>query len=48
MIENLYKWDGTDNNGSKSALGVYIILFEISNTDGTTKKIKKTCTLAVK
>jgi len=47
-FENLYKWDGTDNNGNKSALGVYIILFEISNTDGTTKKIKKTCTLAVK
>jgi hypothetical protein len=47
-MENLYKWDGVDNNGNKSAIGVYIILFEISNTDGTTKKIKKTCTLAVK
>ena len=46
--ENLYKWDGTDNNGTKSALGVYIILFEISNTDGSTKKVKKTCTLAVR
>jgi hypothetical protein len=47
-LENQYKWDGTDNNGKKSAVGVYIILFEISNTDGTTKKIKRSCTLAVK
>ena len=46
--ENLYKWDGVDNNGTKAPIGVYIILFEISNTDGTTEKIKKTCTLAAK
>jgi hypothetical protein len=46
--ENLYKWDGVDNNGSKSAIGVYIILFEINNTNGSTEKIKKTCTLAAR
>jgi hypothetical protein len=47
-IEGYYIWDGTDDIGNKLQIGVYIILIEIVNTDGTLNKYKRSCTLARK
>jgi len=46
--EGFYTWDGLDNNGSRAPIGVYIIYIEVANKDGTTKRFKKSCTLALK
>ncbi|MFD2286409.1 lamin tail domain-containing protein [Pedobacter petrophilus] len=41
-------WDGLDDNGSISAIGIYVILFDIFDLQGNTKRFKNTCALAGK
>jgi len=41
-------WDGVGENGEKAAVGIYVILFEIFDLNGNTKRIKNTCVLARK
>lgn len=38
--ENLYKWDGTNENGEKVPLGPYIIWVEVVETAGTHEQFK--------
>ncbi|WP_315819514.1 gliding motility-associated C-terminal domain-containing protein [Paraflavitalea speifideaquila] len=38
--EGVFRWDGLDNNRRRLPLGTYIILAEIFNGQGKTKKLK--------
>lgn len=45
-IRNLYQWDGLTEQGDKAAIGVYIILLEILNTqEGSSERFKKSVVL---
>ncbi|MCX3266102.1 lamin tail domain-containing protein [Pedobacter agri] len=41
-------WDGLDEQGQKAAIGIYIILFDVFDLNGNTKRFKNTCVLAGK
>lgn len=43
--EGAFRWDGLDNNRRSLPVGVYVMYAEIFNTQGKTKKFKKTVTL---
>jgi hypothetical protein len=45
-MEGFYSWDGTNDHAELSPTGVYIVVAEINNLDGTTRKYKRSCTLA--
>lgn len=36
-----FKWDGTSDSGTKSRMGIYIILAELTGADGTVLRMKK-------
>ncbi len=40
------KWDGTNENGEKAPIGIYIIFVEAFNAEGKTEQLKTTCVLA--
>lgn len=44
-MQGVFRWDGLDNNRQRLPVGVYVILTEIFNLQGKTKKIKNTVTL---
>ncbi|NII24278.1 hypothetical protein HB364_04265 [Pseudoflavitalea sp. X16] len=44
-MQGIFRWDGLDNNRRRLPVGVYVILTEIFNLQGKTKKIKNTVTL---
>ncbi len=44
-IQGLWIWDGKQTNGSRSPIGLYIILLELLHPDGSAKQFKKVCTL---
>lgn len=44
-MQGVFRWDGLDNNRRRLPVGVYIILTEIFNLQGKTKKLKNTVTL---
>ncbi len=44
-IQGLWIWDGKQTNGSRSPIGLYIILLELHHPDGSAKQFKKVCTL---
>lgn len=44
--KGVFRWDGLDNKGGKSSLGVYIILAEIFSLDGSKRNFKNLVTLA--
>ena len=46
--EGYITWDGIIDGNIKASIGTYIILIEYWNLDGEVKRIKKTCTLAVR
>jgi len=46
--EGFFTWDGTIDGNIKAAVGTYIFLIEYWNTKGEVKRVKKTCTLAIK
>lgn len=41
-------WDGLNDSGQKSAIGIYVVVFDIFNLNGDTKRFKNTCVLAAK
>lgn len=41
-------WDGFDDQGQKAAIGIYIVLFDVFDLNGNTKRFKNTCVLAGK
>ena len=41
-------WDGFSDGGSKADVGIYIVLFDIFDLNGRTRRFKKTCVLAAK
>lgn len=41
-------WDGFSESGSKANVGIYIVLFDLFELNGQTKRFKKTCVLAAK
>lgn len=43
--EGSWSWDGDSESGQKLNIGVYIILVEVFDQDGSSKAFKKTCTL---
>ena len=46
--EGFFTWDGTIDNHSKAPVGQYILLVKLWDLQGNIKKIKKSCTLAIK
>lgn len=41
-----YKWDGTDDNGEKAPIGIYIVHIEAFNLVGDVETFKEVCVLA--
>ena len=41
-------WDGTDENGNKASVGIYVVYLEIFDVNGKVRKFKKSCVLAAK
>ncbi len=41
-----YQWDGTNDNGEKARVGIYILWIELFDTNGNVDIYKKTCVLA--
>ena len=41
-------WDGMTDGGLKAPVGIYILLFDVFDLKGKTKRFKKTCILAAK
>ncbi|WP_316831123.1 lamin tail domain-containing protein [Pedobacter aquatilis] len=41
-------WDGFNDTGQKAAVGIYVILFDVFDLSGKTKRFKNTCVLAAK
>ena len=46
--EGYFTWDGMMDGNIKAPVGTYIFLIEYWNTKGEVKRVKKTCTLAIK
>ncbi len=44
--EGYFIWDGTTNNGEKAKVGIYLMVFEIKDMNGNTKRTKKKCVVA--
>jgi hypothetical protein len=40
------RWDGTDDDGQKARIGIYVILIELFEPSGITRREKHTCVLA--
>ncbi len=41
-----YKWEGTNENGEKVNIGIYILYIEIFDLTGKVERFKRTCTVA--
>lgn len=41
-------WDGLSDNGQIAPVGIYIVLFNVFDLNGNTKRFKNTCVLAAK
>jgi gliding motility-associated-like protein len=46
--DGYFTWDGSVDGTIKAPVGTYIFLIEYWNTKGEVKRVKKTCTLAIK
>ncbi|MDN3586861.1 lamin tail domain-containing protein [Pedobacter aquatilis] len=44
----LINWDGMDDNGSLAKIGIYVVVFEVFDLRGNTKRFKNACVLAGK
>lgn len=40
-----FRWDGVDEKGNKLKMGVYVVLIDVFNLNGKTKRVKKAVTL---
>ncbi|MBN2519695.1 MAG: lamin tail domain-containing protein [Bacteroidales bacterium] len=47
-ISGSFIWDGTDNNSQLVQIGHYVILIELYDAKGKSKRIRKTCVVAKK
>ena len=45
---DIFSWDGTDDNGRKSSIGIYVVYFELLNPDGKVRHFKKAIVLGGK
>lgn len=45
---DFFSWDGTNENGRKATIGIYIIYFELLNPDGKVRHFKKAIVLGGK
>ncbi len=45
-MKGYWTWDGKNDEGQTQALGIYILLIELTHPDGETIQEKKVCTLA--
>jgi hypothetical protein len=45
---DIFSWDGTDDNGRKSSIGIYLIYCELINPDGKVGHYKKAAVLGGK
>ena len=43
--EGIFSWDGITETNQKAAIGIYVLLFEITRPNGDVKKVKKTTVL---
>lgn len=43
--EGSWQWDGKTDSGQKLAIGVYIVLVEVFDQEGHTKRFKEACTI---
>lgn len=43
-----FTWDGTNEEGAKASIGIYIVLMEVFNLDGKVERFKKVCVLGGK
>jgi hypothetical protein len=41
-------WNGMDNNGNRVPVGVYVVVTEVFNFDGTVKKFKNGVVVATR
>ncbi|KLT65908.1 lamin tail domain-containing protein [Pedobacter sp. BMA] len=41
-------WDGLDDSGLKAGIGIYVVVFDVFDLNGSTKRFKNTCVLAGK
>ena len=41
-------WDGVNDNNQKASIGPYVIIIELTDIDGTIKRVRKTVVLAIK
>lgn len=41
-------WDGLDDNGNLAKIGIYVVVFDVFDLKGNTKRFKNTCVLAAK
>ncbi|WP_316800072.1 lamin tail domain-containing protein [Pedobacter frigidisoli] len=41
-------WDGLDDSGLKAGIGIYVVVFDVFDLKGSTKRFKNTCVLAGK
>lgn len=46
--EGRFIWDGLNERGELSAVGIYVVVFECFDLSGQVKKFKNTCVLAMK
>lgn len=47
-MQQVFSWDGIDDNNQKSPAGIYVFYIELFDTKGNVKKIRKPFTLAIK
>lgn len=45
-VEGFFRWDGLDKNNQRLPIGIYIIITEVYNLQGKTKRFKNAVTLA--
>lgn len=43
-----FEWDGLDDNGQRSKIGIYIVAVDAFTLEGKTEKFRKSCVLAAK
>lgn len=46
--EGYFIWDGITDNGDKAKVGIYLMVFEVKDTDGNVKQSKQKCVVATR
>lgn len=46
LAQGRFRWDGLDDKGNKLPIGIYVVLTELFNVQGKTRKFKQVVTLA--